>query len=142
MTGLSSSIPTSSAPVRVNPSCGIPLLNQEGSVSSVANIAACGVSIFFTSFLIAHCHRRKAAVGMCLTFTHSLLLSNALVTTQVVEDGTLGSLIVRFSTHVSFLKKIHGISAFIHHLWSCFRFNCVYLSRHWPGNNRSHWRPV
>ena len=155
LTGLS--IPTSSAPVGVNPSCGIPLLNQGGSVSNVANIAACGVSILFTGFLIAHCHRRKAAVGMCLTFTliHSyhyswsphlgrrelllflilylftlafqlvttgsfleqgtrslvivtaihaglvitlfwVLLANALVATQVVEDGTLSSLIVRF----------------------------------------------
>jgi len=132
LTGLS--IPSSSAPVGVNPSCGIPLLNQDGSISNVANIAACGVSIIFVIYLVLHCHRRKAAVGRTellhflilylLTLAFQLvttgsfleqgsrplvivtaihaglvitlfwsLLANALVATQVVEDGTMSSLI-------------------------------------------------
>jgi len=132
LTGLS--IPTSSAPVGINPSCGIPLIFHEDSVSNVANIVACGVSIVFVAYLVLHCHRRKAAVGRSelllflilylLTLAFQLvttgsfleqgsrplvivtaihaglvitlfwsLLANALVATQVVEDGTLSSCI-------------------------------------------------
>ncbi|KAF8893736.1 chitin synthase III catalytic subunit-domain-containing protein [Gymnopilus junonius] len=94
-----------SAPVGINPVCGIPRVGQEGSIGNVANIAACGVSIFFTVFLIFMCNRRKAAVGstalVALTAIHVgsvvalfwSLLANAIVATQVVEDGTLASLV-------------------------------------------------
>ncbi|KAF6750672.1 chitin synthase III catalytic subunit [Ephemerocybe angulata] len=123
-----------SAPVGINPKCGIPRLNHDGSISNVANIAACGVSFFFVVLLIVLCNRRKAAVGrielrsfltlylltlplqllstgallaqgstalVVLTAVHAgmvaalfwTLLANAIVATQVVEDGTLSSLI-------------------------------------------------
>ncbi len=57
-----SSDPTS-APVGVNPQCGILRLGHEGSISNVANIAACGVSILVVLVLLFICQRRKAAVG-------------------------------------------------------------------------------
>lgn len=132
LTGLS--IPSTSAPVGVNPTCGIPRLGQDGSIGNVANIAACGVSVLFIAFLIFLCNRRKAAVGrvelrtflmlylftlplqllttgslleqgstalIALTAVHAgavvalfwALLANAIVATQVVEDGTLASLV-------------------------------------------------
>ncbi|KIM35594.1 hypothetical protein M413DRAFT_449642 [Hebeloma cylindrosporum] len=132
LTGLS--IPSTSAPVGVNPTCGIPRLGQDGSIGNVANIAACGVSVLFIAFLLFLCNRRKAAVGrvelrtflmlylftlplqllttgslleqgstalIALTAVHAgavvalfwALLANAIVATQVVEDGTLASLV-------------------------------------------------
>ncbi|KAF6750678.1 hypothetical protein DFP72DRAFT_909799, partial [Ephemerocybe angulata] len=42
----------SASPVGVNAKCGIPRLNHDGSISNVANIAACGVSVFFVALLI------------------------------------------------------------------------------------------
>ncbi|KAF9478912.1 hypothetical protein BDN70DRAFT_859249 [Pholiota conissans] len=128
------SLPSSSAPVGVNPNCGIPRVGHDGSLSNIANIAACGVSVFFVIFLIFICNRRKAAVGrielrtlltlylltlplqlittgslleqgstalIALTAIHAgavvalfwALLANAIVATQVVEDGTLASLV-------------------------------------------------
>ncbi|KAF8174957.1 chitin synthase III catalytic subunit [Pholiota molesta] len=130
----SPSIPSISAPVGVNPTCGIPRLGHDGSISNVANIAACGVSVLFIIFLIYICNRRKAAVGrvelrtfltlylftlplqlittgslleqgstplIAITAIHAgavvalfwALLANAIVATQVVEDGTLASLV-------------------------------------------------
>ncbi|KAH6903772.1 chitin synthase III catalytic subunit [Coprinopsis sp. MPI-PUGE-AT-0042] len=123
-----------SAPVGVNPSCGIPRIGNEGSISNVANIAACGVSFFFIGALIFMCNRRKAAVGrvelrsflliylitlplqilttgalfeqgsLALTIITAVhagsvvalfwgLLANGIVATQVVEDGTMSSMI-------------------------------------------------
>jgi len=132
LTGLS--IPASSAPVGINPSCGIPRVGHDDSFSNIANIAACSFSLVFVSYLVFHCYRRKAAVGRIelLTFlilyfltlafqlvttgsfllqgSSSLvvvtaihaglvitlfwsLLANAIVSTQVVEDGSMSSLI-------------------------------------------------
>lgn len=123
-----------SAPVGVNPQCGIPRVGQEGSISNVANIVACGVSILVVSVLIFLCHRRKAAVGrwelraflilylftlplqllttgslleqgstalVALTAIHAgvvvalfwVLIANAIVATQWIEDGTMTSII-------------------------------------------------
>jgi len=128
------STPSASAPVGINPICGIPRLGHDGSVGNVANIAACGVSVLFVTFLIVACNRRQAAVGrielrtflMLYLFTLPLqllttgsvleqgstaliaitaihvgavvalfwaLLANAIVATQVVEDGTMASLV-------------------------------------------------
>ncbi|KAF8799889.1 hypothetical protein BYT27DRAFT_7119247 [Phlegmacium glaucopus] len=128
------SIPTSSAPVGINPSCGIPLVGNDGSLANIANIAVCGVSVFVIGFLIFLCDRRKAAVGrielrtfltlylltlplqllttgsflqqgstalIVLTAIHAgmvvalfwSLLANAIVATQVVEDGSMSSLV-------------------------------------------------
>lgn len=135
LTGLSADRP--SAPVGINPKCGIPRLNHDGSISNVANIAVCGASVFFVALLIYLCNRRKAAVGRVelrsflilylltlplqllttgslleqgsvaltvLTGVHAgmvaatfwALLANGIVATQVVEDGTLSSLIPFF----------------------------------------------
>ncbi|KAF8167210.1 chitin synthase III catalytic subunit [Crassisporium funariophilum] len=128
------SLPTVSAPVGVNPTCGIPRVGHDGSIGNVANMAACGVSIIFIALLIFLCNRRKAAVGrvelrtfltlylftlplqlvttgsfleqgstalVVLTAIHAAavvalfwaLLANAIVATQVVEDGSLSSLV-------------------------------------------------
>ncbi|KAF8337308.1 chitin synthase III catalytic subunit [Amanita rubescens] len=132
LTGLSSS--AISAPVGVNPQCGIPRVGYDGSIGNVANIVVCGISILFVSYLIYLCNRRKAAVGriehrfflilylltlpfqllttgsfleqgstslVVLTAIHAgfvaaffwSLLANAIVSTQIVEDGTPSSLI-------------------------------------------------
>ena len=70
LTGLSSD--ASSAPVGVNPACGIPRVGTStvefggpsgDSLGNIANIVACGLSIFFVVALIAWTSRRKAAVG-------------------------------------------------------------------------------
>ena len=63
LTGLSAD--RSSAPVGVNPECGIPLVNHDGSIANIANIAACGLSMFFVLILMLGASRRKAAVGAC-----------------------------------------------------------------------------
>ncbi|KAL9710062.1 hypothetical protein Ac2012v2_007124 [Leucoagaricus gongylophorus] len=122
-----------SAPVGVNPQCGIPRIGHDGSISNVANIAACGVSILVVTLLIFLCNRRKAAVGrwelrtflivylvtlplqivtntsllpqgsmalVVFTAIHAglvvtlfwILIANAIVATQWIEDGTMASI--------------------------------------------------
>ena len=61
LTGLSAD--RASAPVGVNPECGIPLVNHDGSIANIANIVACGLSVPFVFLLIMGATRRKAAVG-------------------------------------------------------------------------------
>ncbi|KAL5489711.1 hypothetical protein ACEPAI_4543 [Sanghuangporus weigelae] len=129
-----------SAPIGINPVCGIPLVGHTNSFTSsnslgnIADIVVCGVCIFFVTALILWTSRRKAAVGrselrvflvlyllslplqlvttgsiirqgttalVVLTAIHAgvvaalfwTLLANAIVATQVVEDGTLSSLV-------------------------------------------------
>ncbi|KAG1843298.1 chitin synthase III catalytic subunit [Suillus subalutaceus] len=125
---------TASAPVGVNPECGIPKVNTDGSLGNIANIIACGLSFFVVCALIYFTGRRKAAVGRVelriffilylLTLPFQLittgsfitqgstalvvltalqaglvatlfwtLLANAIVATQIVEDGTLSSIV-------------------------------------------------
>lgn len=127
------SVDPDAAPVGVNPQCGIPRLGHDGSISNVANIAACGVSILVVLALIFLCSRRKAAVGrwelrtflivylitlpiqivtngsllpqgstalVVLTAIHAglvvalfwILIANAVVATQWIEDGTMASI--------------------------------------------------
>jgi hypothetical protein len=122
----------------VDPQCGIPNVSADGSLANIANIIACGLSIFFVVYLIWITSVRKAAVGRvefrmflilylvtlplqilttgsflkqgstaltALTAIHAgavaatfwALLANGIVSTQVVEDGTLSSLIVSHS---------------------------------------------
>jgi len=131
LTGVSSNATT--APVGVNPQCGIPRL-EPGTTSNIANIIACVLSIFVVVGVIYVTSRRKAAVGrveiqiffglylitlplqlistgslleqgstalVAITAIHAgavaalfwALLANALVASQVVEDGTISSLI-------------------------------------------------
>ncbi|XP_006464084.1 hypothetical protein AGABI2DRAFT_209131 [Agaricus bisporus var. bisporus H97] len=122
-----------SAPVGVNPRCGIPRAGHDGSISNIANIVACGVSILILLFLIYKSGRRKAAVGrvefriflivylitlplqiitngsllqqgstalVVFTALHAglivalfwILVTNAIVATQWIDDGTMSSL--------------------------------------------------
>ena len=50
LTGVSSN--SQSAPVGVNPNCGIPRVGNNGSLANIANIIACGLSIFVVGALI------------------------------------------------------------------------------------------
>lgn len=52
-----------SAPVGVNPTCGILRVGHDGSLANIANIIVCGLSITFTLLLILWTTRRRAAVG-------------------------------------------------------------------------------
>ena len=61
LTGLSAN--ASSAPVGVNPECGILRVGHDGSLANIANIIACGLSMIFTLLLIVWTTRRRAAVG-------------------------------------------------------------------------------
>ena len=61
LTGLSADPAT--APVGVNPECGIPLVQANGSLGNIANIIACGLSVIVVVALIVFASRRKAAVG-------------------------------------------------------------------------------
>ena len=126
--------PPSSAPMGINPECGIPKLGNDGSLGNIANIVVCAVSILLVLGLIVMAHRRKAAVGRtelqifmilylislplqlvttgaileqgstaltAVTAVHAAivatlfwsLLANGIIATQIVEDGTLSSLI-------------------------------------------------
>jgi len=63
LTGLSEN--RLSAPVGINPTCGILRVGQDGSISNIANIVVCVISILITVGLIFLTSRRKAAVGAC-----------------------------------------------------------------------------
>lgn len=63
------------APVGVNPTCGIPLAGADGSIANIANIIVCALSIVFTGFLIWGVSRRRAAVGECLLLPFDTLYS-------------------------------------------------------------------
>ncbi|KAK0194045.1 chitin synthase III catalytic subunit [Armillaria mellea] len=120
-------------PVGVNPVCGIPRVGSDGSISNIAEIVVCALSMVLVGLLIFLTNRRKAAVGrvelrfllfvyfltlpfsiltqgslleqgttalVVLTAIHAglvaaffaALLTNAIVATQVVEDGTMASI--------------------------------------------------
>ena len=63
----------SSAPVGINPVCGIPLVGQDGSLANIANVIACALSMLVVALLILRTGRRKAAVG---EFSLSLHISS------------------------------------------------------------------
>ncbi|KAI1784646.1 chitin synthase III catalytic subunit [Ganoderma leucocontextum] len=124
----------SSAPVGINPECGILRGGHDGSLANIANIIACGLSMVLAMLLIVWTTRRRAAVGRvefriflalyfltipfqllstgsfleqgstaltAITAIHAgfvaatfwALLGNAIVSTQLVEDGTISSLL-------------------------------------------------
>ncbi|KAI0360287.1 hypothetical protein OH77DRAFT_1393422 [Trametes cingulata] len=132
LTGASAN--ASSAPVGINPECGIELVGHDGSLANIANIIACALSMIVVVLLVIWTSRRRAAVGRVefrlflvlyfltlpfqllstgaflqqgstaltvITAIHAglvaatfwALLANAIVSTQVVEDGTLSSII-------------------------------------------------
>ncbi|KAF5392771.1 hypothetical protein D9757_000954 [Collybiopsis confluens] len=131
LTGLSAN--SSTAPVGINPTCGIARVGSNGSLGNIANILVCALSIIVVVGVLFMAERRKAAVGrvelrnmlvlylltlpfqlitngslleqgstglVVLTAIHAALvatlfwalLANALVSLQVVEDGTMSSL--------------------------------------------------
>lgn len=51
------------APVGINPNCAIPFVGVDHSLANIANIIACGLSIFVVAALIWFTSRRRAAVG-------------------------------------------------------------------------------
>ena len=61
LTGLSAD--SASAPIGIDPTCGILRIGHGGSLGNIPNIVACALSIFVIAALIVLCHRRKAAVG-------------------------------------------------------------------------------
>ena len=73
LTGVSSN--SQSAPVGVNPNCGIPRVGNNGSLANIANIIACGLSIFVVGALIVFTSKRKAAVGTSYLHPYSALSS-------------------------------------------------------------------
>jgi len=145
------SFDSTSAPVGINPKCGILRTGSENSVGNIANILACAFSIVVTLWLIYRCNHRKAAVGrvelraflvmylftlplqlvttgsfleqgttplVVLTAIHAgavaalfwTLLGNAIIATQVVEDGTPSSLIPFYFLTVFFMAATTYIS--------------------------------
>ncbi|KAM5541900.1 hypothetical protein V8D89_004629 [Ganoderma adspersum] len=132
LTGISAT--SASAPVGVNPECGILRVGHDGSLANIANIIACSLSMILTFLLILWTTRRRAAVGRvelriflvlyfftiplqllstgsfleqgstaltAITAVHAgfvaatfwALIGNAIVSTQLVEDGTITSLL-------------------------------------------------
>jgi len=61
LVGVSSN--ATSAPVGVNPQCGIPRIGTESSIGNIANIVTCVISMFVVAALIFFTSKRKAAVG-------------------------------------------------------------------------------
>lgn len=53
------------APVGINPDCAIARVGTDGSLTNVANIVACALSLIFVGFLVWQATRRKAAVCEC-----------------------------------------------------------------------------
>ncbi|KDQ16375.1 hypothetical protein BOTBODRAFT_107135 [Botryobasidium botryosum FD-172 SS1] len=136
LVGLSADYHT--APVGINPQCGIPraVSSSPGTthLGNIANALACALCLLFSMYLVFHANRRSAAVGrveirfflflyaltlplqiittgsyieqsatsiVVLTAIHAgvvvalfwTFLGNAIVATQVVEDGTMASLV-------------------------------------------------
>jgi len=139
------------APVGINPDCGIPRPSGGNDLPNIANIIACALSMFVILLLVLITTRRKAAVGrvefriflalyfltlplqlittgaflrqgstplVILTAIHAgvvaalfwTLLANSLIATQVVEDGTLSSLIPLCGVAVAFFAVTTYIS--------------------------------
>lgn len=125
---------SSSAPVGINPICGIPRSGHDGSLGNLPDIIACSLSFSIILGILLRCYKRKAAVGrlelmaflalyllslplqllttgsllqqgstplVILTAVHVgvvvalfwALLANAIVATQVVDDGSFASLV-------------------------------------------------
>ena len=59
---LGASFDATTAPVGIDPKCGIPRASS-GNTGNIANIIACALSILVTLWLIYRCNHRKAAVG-------------------------------------------------------------------------------
>ncbi|KAG1727526.1 chitin synthase III catalytic subunit-domain-containing protein [Suillus lakei] len=98
LTGLSQN--AASAPVGVNPECGIPKVNTNGSLGNIANIIACGLSSLRRRKAGSRVELRIFFALYLLTLPFQLITSGSLLTqgstvlaTQIVEDGTLSSIV-------------------------------------------------
>ncbi|KAF9492770.1 hypothetical protein BDN71DRAFT_1489925 [Pleurotus eryngii] len=100
--GLSS--PSSSAPVGIDPTCGIQRAGQNGSLGNIANVIVCGLSVFVVGALIFLVSRRKAAVGR-IEFRIFLGLYALSLPFQIL---TTGSLLEQGSTALTVLTAIHA----------------------------------
>ncbi|KAE9389020.1 hypothetical protein BT96DRAFT_835519 [Gymnopus androsaceus JB14] len=111
LTGLSAD--PNSAPVGVNPVCGIakagttiagPHQGTGKSLGNIANVVVCAVSILVMLGLIAGAHRRKAAVGR-IELRNLLVLYFLTLPFQLVTNG---SLLEQGSTSLVALTAIHA----------------------------------
>jgi len=97
LTGLS--LPIESAPVGVNPVCGILRLNHGSQLGNIANIICCGISFFVVLFLLFKAHQRRAAVARVefrfFLFLYLLsLVFNLLTTGSIFEQGSKGLTVI------------------------------------------------
>ena len=102
LTGLSTNPAT--APVGVNPECGIPLVQTNGSLGNIANLIVCGLSVFVVVALIVFSSRRKAAVG-----TFSVLGSSLKNDTLPCAPGRMfvSSCLPLSATHLACFRRAH-----------------------------------
>ncbi|ESK87020.1 chitin synthase export chaperone [Moniliophthora roreri MCA 2997] len=100
----SPSIPSISAPVGVNPVCGIERAGQNGSLGNIANVIACGLSIFLAMGLVFLVSKRKAAVGR-VEFRYFLILYLLTLPFQLLTNG---GLLEQGSTALVALTSIHA----------------------------------
>jgi len=102
LTGLSRD--PSSAPVGVNPGCGILNLGSDGSLGNIANIVACALSMIIVLGLIIVTIRRTAAVGRT-EFCGFLILYFLSLPLQLL---TTGSLLTQGTTALVVLSALHA----------------------------------
>ncbi|KXN86845.1 Chitin synthase export chaperone [Leucoagaricus sp. SymC.cos] len=109
-----------SAPVGINPECGIPKLHgTDGALSNIANNVLCGVGFLVTAALLWGCQKRIAAVGRV---EFRALLSTYLVS-LILQIVTGGALLEQGTQAIGALTAIHcGIvaSLFWVLLWNAF----------------------
>jgi hypothetical protein len=93
-----------SAPVGINPDCGIPNAGFDGSLANLANILACVLSMFMVVVLIFFTNRRKAAVGR-VELRLFLVLYLVTLPLQLI---TTGSFLTQGSTPLVVLTALHA----------------------------------
>ncbi|TFK66163.1 hypothetical protein BDN72DRAFT_823786 [Pluteus cervinus] len=101
LTGVSAD--SSTAPVGVNPHCGIPRAGHEKSLGNIVNLLVCFFSIVFVVVLVHRTNRRKNAVGRSefRTFLVVYLL------TLIFQVFTTGSYLRQGSDGLTVLTAIH-----------------------------------
>lgn len=131
LTGLSSNSTT--APVGVNPKCGIPLVQSDGSLGNIANIITCGLSVFVVVALIVFSSRRKAAVGAFSTLNLSLR-KHSRVSLGVFVLGCIHLI----ATHMVYFHRTLRAS---HILWRIPSDTDIPNSDDWLRHSTRHPRP-
>lgn len=132
LTGLSADRAT--APVGVNPECGIPLVKTNGSLGNIANIITCGLSAIVVVALIVFCSRRKAAVGtfsVLVHFSDKALYPCGRVCHSVFRVGPF------CATHVSFSRSLRAS----HIPWRIPPDTDIPVTHEWVLHTTRHQRP-